>query len=170
MSLVCQKAFAAQVTLAWDANNDSSVTGYKLYWGISSRAYTYSLDVKNVTQYTLPSVPEGFNLFFAVTAYNTNNQESAYSVELPAFTLVPTGVGLGVIDPYQAVVVSTNMTKTFTITPINRYHIRDVQVDGVSVGQVTSYTFTGVTKTHTLKAFFDPDTALPLVVNLKIIR
>ena len=44
--------------------------------------------------------------------------------------------------------------QTFTITPDASYHVADVLVDGVSVGAVTSYTFTNVTADHTIEASF----------------
>lgn len=43
---------------------------------------------------------------------------------------------------------------TFYITPNVGYAISDVTVDGVSVGPVSSYTFTNVTSAHTIYAYF----------------
>ena len=48
--------------------------------------------------------------------------------------------------------------QTFTITPAANYHVADVLVDGVSVGALTSYTFTNVTANHTIAASFAIDT------------
>ena len=45
-------------------------------------------------------------------------------------------------------------TITYTITPADGYEIKDVLVDGKSVGAVTSYTFTNVTEKHTISAVF----------------
>jgi hypothetical protein len=42
----------------------------------------------------------------------------------------------------------------YTITPAVGYHVADVLLDGVSVGAVTSYTFTNVTTNHTISASF----------------
>src|SRR5207253_3099509 len=39
-------------------------------------------------------------------------------------------------------------------TPDAHYHVADVLVDNVSVGAVTSYTFTNVTTDHTISASF----------------
>jgi hypothetical protein len=47
--------------------------------------------------------------------------------------------------------------QTFTITPDPNHHVLDVLVDGVSVGAVTSYTFTNVTAAHTIAASFAID-------------
>ena len=42
--------------------------------------------------------------------------------------------------------VDYGANQSFTITPAADYHVADVLVDGVSVGAVTSYTFTNVTR------------------------
>ncbi|MDD2299124.1 MAG: hypothetical protein PHU69_05720 [Fermentimonas sp.] len=48
--------------------------------------------------------------------------------------------------------LSKGSSKTFTITAQDGYLISDVLVDGKSVGAVSSYTFSNVTKAHTIKA------------------
>ena len=48
------------------------------------------------------------------------------------------------ISPSGAVSVDYGTDQAFTITPSTGYHVADVLVDGVSVGAVTSYTFTDV--------------------------
>jgi hypothetical protein len=152
------QGFAAQVTLAWDASTSSSVTGYKLYYGTASRTYGMPVDVGKVTQYTLTGIQEGKNCYFAVTAYDTNKKESAFSTELACFTLVPTSSVNGSISPSSAVVDSLGMSQTFTITPSANYKVSSVTVDGVSVGAVSSYTFSNVTANHTISATFASNT------------
>lgn len=44
--------------------------------------------------------------------------------------------------------------KTFTIVPIDGYDILDVQIDGVSIGKIDTYTFRNVTKNHKINARF----------------
>ncbi|HUL44397.1 MAG TPA: hypothetical protein VLY03_08575, partial [Bacteroidota bacterium] len=60
----------------------------------------------------------------------------------------------GTISPSGTVKVPYGSSQTFTITPTGLYHISDVVVDGASVGPVASYTFTGVTTSHTITASF----------------
>lgn len=60
----------------------------------------------------------------------------------------------GSISPSGAVFVNCGMDTTFTITPSTGYHVANVLVDGVSVGAVTSYTFTSVAANHTIAASF----------------
>ncbi len=60
----------------------------------------------------------------------------------------------GSITPSGDCNVNQNQDITFTITPNYGYVVADVLVDGVSVGAVTSYTFTNVTADHTIAASF----------------
>ena len=148
------QGFAAQVTLAWDANTDPAVAGYKLYYGTASRTYGTPVDVGKVTQYTLAGIQEGVNAYFAVTAYDASRKESAFSTELACVTLVPAACVNGSISPSSAVVDSLGMNQTFTITPAANYKVSAVTVDGASVGAVSSYTFSNVTANHNIAASF----------------
>jgi len=60
----------------------------------------------------------------------------------------------GGITPYGYVKVESGTDKTFSIAPAAGYQVADVLVDSVSVGAVTSYTFTAVTTPHTINATF----------------
>ena len=61
----------------------------------------------------------------------------------------------GKIDPAAGTVtVPKGESKTFTITPDSGYRIKDVLVDGVSVGAVSTYTFEDVVENHMIHATF----------------
>jgi hypothetical protein len=62
-------AIAAPVTLVWDPVIDPSVTGYRLYFGPGTRAYTNSVSVPGQlnTTNTISNLPAGI-YFFAVTS------------------------------------------------------------------------------------------------------
>lgn len=60
----------------------------------------------------------------------------------------------GKIDPAGTITVPKGDNKTFTITPDSGYHIKDVLVDGKSVGVVTEYKFENVTEAHKIHATF----------------
>lgn len=79
----------------------------------------------------------------------------AYEYTVTNFSINASVVGSGgVISPLGNVTVSSNSNQTFTISPNVGNHIVDVLVDGISVGAVTSYTFTNVTANHTISASF----------------
>ncbi len=61
----------------------------------------------------------------------------------------------GKIDPAAGTVtVPKGDNKTFTITPDSGYCIKDMLVDNVSVGAVSTYTFENVVDNHTIRATF----------------
>lgn len=69
----------------------------------------------------------------------------------------------GSIAPNGYVAVSAGSDKRFAIAAAEGYEIKDVLVDGVSVGAVPDYTFKNVWKNHTIDAVFrakaeDPET------------
>ena len=72
----------------------------------------------------------------------------------PTFTIAATaGIG-GSITPSGSITVTQGGSQTFTIASNIGYYILDVQVDGISQGAITSYTFTNVTADHTISASF----------------
>ncbi|MEA1901053.1 MAG: fibronectin type III domain-containing protein [Thermodesulfobacteriota bacterium] len=78
-------SIAAVVTLKWDPNPESeNVTGYKVYYGYSSRHdenYEFKINVGNQTTYTIPVLKSGQVYYFAVTAY-IEGYESPFSDEI----------------------------------------------------------------------------------------
>jgi hypothetical protein len=72
-------AQATQVSLAWDANTETDLAGYKLYYGTSSGSYPNSVALGKVTTYTVSGLAEGVTNYFALTAYNTKGLESGFS-------------------------------------------------------------------------------------------
>lgn len=64
------------------------------------------------------------------------------------------GIG-GTITPTQKV-VTRNSDAKFVIKANDSYQIKDVLVDGKSVGAVSTYTFEKVNKNHTIEAQFEP--------------
>jgi len=74
-SLAPALSSAAQVTLAWDANTEPDLAGYKLYYGLSSGSYEFSVDVGNQTSYSRSGLLDGQIHYFAATAYNVSLNE-----------------------------------------------------------------------------------------------
>lgn len=77
----CLPSYAKDVVLAWDANSETDLAGYKIYIGESSRNYGPPIVIGLQTTYTVVNLPPGI-YYFAVTAYNTSNAESDYSNEV----------------------------------------------------------------------------------------
>lgn len=81
-------AYAADVTLAWDPNQEADLEGYAVYYRSSTPGPPYNLfgyfttddlsDPANPTV-TVTGLNKGANYYFAVTAYNTKGNESGFS-------------------------------------------------------------------------------------------
>ena len=88
----------------------------------------------------------------------TTNRRAPLEIGLtlvPSFTVTSSAGPGGAIGPSGAVSVIWAGEKTFTITPNVGYRITDLLADGVSVGPVTTYTFSNVVADHTLTASFE---------------
>lgn len=97
-----------------------------------------------VTTYIFPNVagPHTITASFAIDTYSVTSTAGAN----------------GTISPLGTVILNSGATTTFTITPNAGYHVSDVQVDGASIGAVSTYDFTNVTTNHTISASFSVDT------------
>jgi hypothetical protein len=82
---------AADLNLAWDSATVSGLTGYKVYYGTSSRNYSTSTSVGLQTTYAVTGLAPGA-YYFAVTALSSSG-ESSYSNEVSTTisgTIAPT--------------------------------------------------------------------------------
>ena len=75
-------SYATQVTLGWNANTEQDLACYIIYQGTSSRGYDASMDVGNWTSATIANLEDNETYYFAVTAYDTDGNESVYSDEV----------------------------------------------------------------------------------------
>lgn len=242
------QAHAAQATLAWDANTEPALAGYKVYWGTVSKNYSWSADAGSQTAYTVPDLSAGATYYFAATAYDSARAESSFSNEtthtVPAtctynvspasqvsgagggtgsvtvtsagtcswttsnssswisitsgasgtgngtvkysvspntgttsrtagltiagniftvtqsaaqattYTIRATAGANGAISPAGSSTVSSGANQAYAINAAPGFKIQNVVVDGASVGQPTSYTFTNVRANHTIQATF----------------
>lgn len=70
------------------------------------------------------------------------------------FTITATAGAGGIITPSGAIAVNQGANQAFSINPNTGYSIADVSVDTVSMGAISSYTFSNVTANHTINATF----------------
>jgi hypothetical protein len=85
--------------LCWIPSISTNVTGYKIYYGVTSGIYTNTIDVGNVTNCSVNNLDDSTTYYFAATAYapdtlSTNSVvESAFSNETqwPLTQLSPPG-------------------------------------------------------------------------------
>lgn len=71
------------------------------------------------------------------------------------YTIFASAGANGTVTPAATTTKNYGASQTYTIaTSTAGYHIADVLVDSVSVGAVSSYTFTGIAANHTISATF----------------
>ena len=73
---------AGSVTLAWDPSPSISSAGYNLYYGLQSGVYSSSVDEGTNLTGTIAGLTPGVTYYYAVTDYDTNADESAFSNEV----------------------------------------------------------------------------------------
>lgn len=121
-------ANAMEVTLMWDANTESNLAGYKIYYDTDGSGDPYDgtgaiegdspINVSNVTEFTLRGLTNDVTYVFAVTAYNTDEPplESGYSNEVSnrhSFALSVIGSGNITVVPEGGIYdVGTELTLT----------------------------------------------------------
>lgn len=115
-----------------------------------SQQYTKNFSVESISsvELSLPdTIPAG---------------EYDYVIHLSTKKLIENGIfykikteteGNGTITPESPLVLE-GQDKTFLMTPDEGYRVKNVFVDGISIGSVTSYTFENVSQEHSLKVIF----------------
>ena len=107
-----------------------------------------------VLQVTVDSVGQGPITSYTFTNVTANHTISATFTTASTYTITASAGSGGTINPSGAVVCNPGDNKTFTITANAGYYISDVQVDSVSQGVVSSYTFSNIQANHTINATF----------------
>jgi hypothetical protein len=92
---------------------------------------------------------------YAVICTDTSNNvgSATFTVSSPPVITPSAGNG-GSINPSTPQTVNYGDSITFSVSANLGYVVTDVLVDGVSVGEVSSYTFNNVQASHTIEAFF----------------
>jgi Tfp pilus tip-associated adhesin PilY1 len=109
-----------------------------------------SLNFK-IVQSVLPGV-----YYVAVAGHNTGDYSLQVDCEYTPVITATAEYG-GSISPSGAVGVTYGSNQSFTITPDAGNSIRDVWVDGVWVGEQSTYEFQNVQTDHKIVAVFDAD-------------
>lgn len=136
----------SSVMLAW--SSVAGATGYKVKYGTTSGSYTTTVDVGNVTSYTVTSLTNGTTYYFVVSAYNASGDGSNSSQisATPTSGAVPSAPTLASLTPSSTQIVAA----WGSVAGATGYKVRIGTSSGsygaaTVVGNVTSHTFTGLT-------------------------
>ncbi len=108
--------------------------------------------ISNVLVDNVPAGPVSTYSFNYITSDHTI---SAAFEPTATYTITAGAASGGSISPSGSYVVNESANQTFTIKPDLGYKVSDVQVDNISVGAVSSYTFSNVTANHTITVQFE---------------
>jgi len=127
-ALASISAFAASsVTLAWDPSVSTNVTGYNVYYGVTSRNYTNVISVGSATSATVSDLAPNAIYYFAATAYDTDGVESDYSTETNYLTSPPTNYP-PTVNPIADLTINENAgQQTITISGITSGSSDEIQ-------------------------------------------
>ena len=146
-----QIAFSqVNATLHWTPGTNSA-TGFRVYSGAASGAYTQVRDAGAQTQLTVSNLASGVSYYFAVAGYQSNGLESPFSNETQylASTNPPPVVILTSPTDGSSFFAPTNLTLSANVTA-NSHNITKVQffnyntLLGESVSAPYSFTWTNV--------------------------
>ena len=119
---------------------------------------TYTIvpdDCNRIENVLVDGVPQGaISQFTFATVSVEHTIHASFSPRGPVAIQASAGPG-GTILPSGTASVSCGGSQSFTVAPADSCHeIRDVKVDGVSRGPVSSFTFSGATSDHGIEATF----------------
>lgn len=87
--LFISQSVAGGLIVTWNANSESDLAGYRIYYGTESSSYSANIDVGKVTSYILQNLNEGKTYYVVVTAYDLSGNESLPSIEVSEKVGVP---------------------------------------------------------------------------------
>jgi len=120
-------ALAGSMPLAWDANTDSDLAQYKIYYGTSSGSYTQSVSVGKVTSYTLTGLTDCTKYYVTIKAVDTaGNESSGFSNEIA-------GLPTPVVSSLAPASAEQGQALTVTITGTNFGSGASVRVGDASI-------------------------------------
>jgi hypothetical protein len=94
----------------------------------------------------------------APTSYTFYNVQTPHAISaaftLDVYTVTAAADVNGSITPSGTTTVNKGANQTYTITPSQGYQVLNVIVDGVSMGAITSYTFSNITSNHSINTYF----------------
>ena len=104
VTALSENAFGKDITLAWDANRETNLAAYKLYYSVNASAQhicdqgaspitipVTQLSTPNNPAFELTGLSPGYTYSFTITAINTMGKESGLSNKVTFFTPLDTG-------------------------------------------------------------------------------
>lgn len=107
---------AVSTTVGWNSNSNPKVTGYNLYYGTNSHAYTKMISVGNATSTTVSNLNPAFTYYFAATTHDAAGHESPFSSEA-SFDSYNLNLGASGLHLYTQPPALTNDVLQYSLAP-----------------------------------------------------
>ena len=133
---------------------------YSSYEYMSVPVYSYSQDGETINYPTRNSdrkydyVFIGWDSFFSPVT-STKTYTAVYNKIPRQYSITVEETENGTISPNGTNSITCEDKHTYIFTPNEGYKIKDVKVDGISIGVVNNYTFANIDSSHTLKVEFE---------------
>ncbi len=114
LAATSQTAAAAGVSLAWNANPETNITGYRVSYGTTSGVYPNVVNVGTSPTTSISGLTEGTTYYFAVAAVNQDSLQSPLSS--PISYMIPVSTPTNQAPVAMAASISTNEDTGLTIT------------------------------------------------------
>ncbi len=133
--LVVVGVWHVSVTLSWQPVPLADLAGYKVYFDTDTTEwYGESVDVGNVTEFTLEDLESDTTYYFAVTCYDSSGNESWYSAQVSATTGDVSGVPKG--DRFAEFRITSLKPNPFNSQVVLEYLLPDARRARVTVHDV----------------------------------
>jgi hypothetical protein len=110
ISMIPLSVMATGLKVTWNANKDTDLAGYNVYYGTSSGKYSACINVGNATSYKIDNLTQGSTYYFMVTALDNAGNESADSAEVHA--TIPLSASVDTTPPTGGIIINNNATYT----------------------------------------------------------
>ena len=116
---MCGMTQAMDISIAWDANTESNLAGYKVHYDTdqSGPPYANEIDVGNVITFDMPTLADDVTCWIVVTAYNDMGLESGYSNEVVASLAPANPTGL-ITTAIEKIIAALQDIKTALVAQV----------------------------------------------------
>jgi len=112
-------------------------------------------------QFLVLNTPENYENIESMIRFSSSSTSAEHmfystplSLDFQPWTINCTSDGNGIITPCCNVLVHNNSQQPFKFIAAGHHHVQDVIIDGSSVGNIDSYTFTNVDRDHKVEVYY----------------
>jgi hypothetical protein len=153
-------------SITWSIADAGTITGVDIAYSTDGGASFPNVVASNIANsgsfpWTVPATPTTtarVRVLARDGGGNLGSDSSHVNFTISGWTVTASAGANGTITPSGSIVVPDGATPGFTIAPNTGCHVVDVLVNGISVGAVTSYTFTPIHANQSIAASFAVNT------------